>query len=272
MSGFRIDEAPAPETFVAGHRANFGGSMDGAEYAWWFNRTVGGPTADVWVYFDEDVAAAGSAVSYRMLATGELVAVMTGSWTDPAYRRRGLFRETIERSRELAALRGAQALLGFAAAVRTSIAPLSAVAARVADAWVLEPSDHDEPPPADPVPPVDELQEWFDRNRLGAHFAYDGDVFRQQLRLPQTDVRRLGESSWGMCNDGMLLAAISERAWDAAEAATAIERSGLTAYTTVPGIAARRKAAAAVFFVIPVGPAVPAALLGPLDFQAADRA
>jgi hypothetical protein len=274
MSRFLIDEAPDPATYIAGHRASFGGTMDAAEFAWWFRREVGGPAADLWLYLDGDIPAAGSAVSYRRLATGELVAVMTGSWTDPRYRRQGLHRDTISRSRDLAAARGAQALLGFAMARRESIAPLTAASELVADAWLVEGSGNGSAPLGDEHPTVAELHEWFHRHRLGAHFAYEPDVFREQLRLdlPETEVRRLGASCWGVCRDGMLLTAVSERPWEAPEVAATVERSGLAFYTTVRTIGERRRAADARFFVMQVGRPVPDALRGPLDFHAVDRA
>jgi hypothetical protein len=199
---------------------------------------------------------------------------MTGSWTDVAYRRRGLFVATIEESRAVAARRGACALLAFASADRASVRSLAAVSEVVHDAWLLDARGGVTTPPS--VAPPADLEAWFHEHRLGAGFAYRGPIFREQLRLddPQTSVHDLGDGYWAICRNGSVLAAVSAAPLDAEKLGASVEACGCRAYTTIAAVAHASSVPArpALVFVIAVGATVPDFLRSTLDFQAVDRA
>jgi hypothetical protein len=93
--------------------ADWGG---GREYRWEFAREVGAPPADLLVLRDAGALAAGSAVVYRTVRTGQgdcIVGVMSGSWTLPEARGRGAFSRVIVESRRLVAEHGGAALIAF---------------------------------------------------------------------------------------------------------------------------------------------------------------
>jgi hypothetical protein len=100
--------AADPGEWLAGANEAFSGWGDAATYAWAFRAG-----ADLLYLDGEDGRpVAGSALTYRTLTGAVPAAVMTGSWTLPAARRRGAFGRLLAESQRIAGERGA-VLLGF---------------------------------------------------------------------------------------------------------------------------------------------------------------
>lgn len=87
-------------------------------YRWCFERTAAGPAPERMVATDDSGDwIAGSAISYRTIRSDGkrlLAGVMTGSWTLPAARGKGLFPAMIQQTREQVRTQGGVAVLGFA--------------------------------------------------------------------------------------------------------------------------------------------------------------
>jgi hypothetical protein len=110
------------ERYLAGLNDCFPGWGDRAMYDWCFARTAGGPAPERMVFTDDDNEwVAGTGISFRtMRANGKrwLAGVMTGSWTLPAARGKGLFPAFIQETRRRVAHHGGVAVLGFAGDVQ----------------------------------------------------------------------------------------------------------------------------------------------------------
>lgn len=102
-------------------------------FRWAFRRAGSQWPADLFMIAQDADFAAGSALTYRRLrlANGELVkaACMTGSWTLPSARGRGLFSHVIEVSREIAARQGCAILTAYVTAANASARRLAAAGA-----------------------------------------------------------------------------------------------------------------------------------------------
>lgn len=91
-------------------------------YAWCFARLATGPAPERFVFTNEvGDWVAGTAISFRTIrANGKrwISGVMTGSWTLPAARGKGLFPQFIQETRKRVAHHGGVAVLGFAGDVQ----------------------------------------------------------------------------------------------------------------------------------------------------------
>lgn len=112
------------ETYLSALNQCFPGWGDHAHWAWCFDRSVAGRTADVLQAFASGSIVAGSAVTYRHVRRSDgavsLAGIMTGSWTLPAARGTGVFTRMIAASIDVAGTRGAGALLAFVTAANPS--------------------------------------------------------------------------------------------------------------------------------------------------------
>ena len=151
--------------YLDGLNLSFPGWGDARMFDWCFRRAVGAPPADLFVVEEEGVLIAGSAVTYRRLRRGdgavEPVGCMTGSWTLPAARGRGLFKQMIAVSLDQARAQGCRLLVGFGAAANASYSSLAAVAADVVEAAFLTSPDAGPERPALPEAPIGHAEAAF---------------------------------------------------------------------------------------------------------------
>ena len=114
--------------YLAGLNTCFPGWGGERRFDWCFRRTTDAPAADLFASFAGDRMVAGTAVTYRKvrLPRGETgtAAIMTGSWTLPEARGRGLFGQMVELSRRQARRQGCVMLLAFGAAANGSSSTL----------------------------------------------------------------------------------------------------------------------------------------------------
>ena len=119
--------------YLAALNECFPGWGDEAMFSWCFERIMAGHSADLLEVRDDGQLIAGSAISYRnvLLPGGEIVkaGIMTGSFTVPAARGRGLFSRMIDDS--LAAIRRRESamLLAFVTSTNGSCRRLAAAGA-----------------------------------------------------------------------------------------------------------------------------------------------
>jgi len=112
---------PAPEPTLSYLNACFPGWGDEQVFNWAFSRRMQGqpPSDYIWLS-DAEVILAGSGVSYREVLlpndVGITVGIMTGSWTLPAARGRGLFSRIIEESISITAARKGALLIAYVTA------------------------------------------------------------------------------------------------------------------------------------------------------------
>lgn len=134
---------PVAETRYDEHLAGLNRSFDnwGArDRLDWVLRPFGGQSHDVFAAVEPGGLVAGSIVSYRYVSSAdqaELVGIMTGSWTDPSARGRGMFTSMIEHSSMLARERGAVALLAFVTSDNASRRRLEAAGSVMVPTWYL---------------------------------------------------------------------------------------------------------------------------------------
>lgn len=284
----------AERAFLRGLQASFPGWGGPEDLRWWFRREVGGPVADLLLLLDGDHGpVAGAAVCHRLVrgledagAGAARVAILSGAWTDPRHRRQGCFRELIAHGREVAARRGAGALLAFAAAERASTPALTAAAAGVVGGWGLRTAGSAAPArPAAALasgrqPSAADLHRWF-AARPGAGMVYgDAARFAVQARLRRrgTVVVPAGPGHWAivegrggvarvhavLSEDGPLTAAGWADAF-AALAASPPVSAPLLGYTTRSDVAGGPDgdldASAASVFVLPAGDTDPTPFL-----------
>ena len=287
----------AERAFLRGLQASFPGWGGPEDLRWWFRREVGGPVADLLLLVDGDHGpVAGAAVCHRRVsglddagAGAARVAILSGAWTDPHHRRQGCFRELVAHGREVAARRGAGALLAFAAAERASTPALTAAAAGVVGGWGLRTAGS--AAPARPAaasafapgrrPSAADLHRWF-AARPGAGMIYrDAAQFAVQARLRRrgTVVVPAGPGHWAIVEGGggvaRVHAVVSEdgrltaAGWANAFAALAASPPAsvpLLGYTTrrevAGGLGGAVDASAASVFVLPAGDTDPAPFLG----------
>lgn len=180
----------------------------------WVLRPFGGQPHDVFAMREEGDLVAGSIVSYRFIASGaqtDLVGIMTGSWTDPAMRGRGLFSGMIDHSASLARDSGAVALLAFVTSENASRRRLEAAGSEMIPTWYVSTSVTGGESWTD-VDDVDDALRELDRARSSrgrehARFAYPGlDDLRWQLVGRSPDVRVVTSASGAL--------AVVERAGD----------------------------------------------------------
>lgn len=174
------------EAYLGGLARCFPGWGGTAAYAWCFRRDAGAGPADLLLADEAGQLIAGSALTYRLarLAGGaavERIACMTGSWTLPEARGRGVFRDIIATSREQAASRGCRLLLAFAAAANPSARALAAAGAQPVPAAYLRRAG---PKRAASKVPIEEALEAFARRSPrpnASRMVYPEGAWRGQL-------------------------------------------------------------------------------------------
>jgi GNAT superfamily N-acetyltransferase len=128
--------------YLEGLNACFPGWGGPESFDWCFRRTLGGPPADLFIVEEEGALIAGSAIVYRRaLRAGagapERLAIMSGSWTLPAARGRGIFKRMIQASRDRAGERGCGLLIAFAHGDNPSAYALAAAGATIVPSFYL---------------------------------------------------------------------------------------------------------------------------------------
>jgi len=130
---------------------------------------------------------AGSALTHRNVAlAGESttirVAIMTGSWTLPAARGRGLFSRMIDRSQEVARTRDARLLLAFVTTTNSSCGRLAAAGASMIPTFYCNGS----------------LSRPIQTPRLepAARFVYSDEEWRRQFLERPVSTRLITSDSW----------------------------------------------------------------------------
>ncbi len=106
----------------------------------WVLRPFDGQAPDIFAAERGGELVAGSIVSYRVVAQADAtsrVAIMTGSWTDPHMRGRGMFSAMIEHSAALAREQGAVALLAFVTSDNASRRRLEAAGSILIPTWYV---------------------------------------------------------------------------------------------------------------------------------------
>lgn len=258
-SRFALNPPGVEAAFLRGLQASFPGWGGAAQFRWWFRREVGARPADLLALLDGDEMIAGAAVSYRRFDTcaasgaaserARLLAILGSAWTAPGHRRRGSFATLVDRARAVAAERGAEALLAFAARGRASTRALERAAeARIESWWLRHRGAPARPPrePRGPGPCAQQLRRWFHEHRPAAGFVYPtAAVFAEQARLadPRTAVVTVRGRLWSIVAGGLVLAVVDgEGRLEPAGAAVELAELGrargeLDAYTTNPELA-----------------------------------
>ena len=136
-----VDSEQVAEDYLRALNLCFPGWGGAAKFDWCFRRAAGGPAADLLVAQEEGRIVAGSALTYRRASARgvgpELVACMTGSWTLPEARGRGLFSAMIDASRACAEARGCSLLLAFTTDSNPSCRALRAAGATGQESWYV---------------------------------------------------------------------------------------------------------------------------------------
>jgi hypothetical protein len=178
-----------------------------AQFAWAFERCVGGPRADLMVLRENGELLAGSAVTYRTLTTGSrkmLVGIMTGSWTLPEARGRGCFGKIIEESVLMTTSHGGGALLAFVTQDNASYRRLRDAGSRLfPTTYVFSPEGVSIPGaalPEDPNPEAKLMEMCHATAGARSHVLYARDEWRSQFlaREGPTRVLRLGDLGWAV--------------------------------------------------------------------------
>jgi GNAT superfamily N-acetyltransferase len=120
MSSFQLNPAGVDGEYLECLNTAFGKWGDRRQFDWYYRRDTTFPPADLLVFREHGKLAAGSGVTYRRVRLPDdeemIVGIITGSWTLPEHRGKGLFSRLIERSRQQAERKGAKLLLAFVTA------------------------------------------------------------------------------------------------------------------------------------------------------------
>lgn len=139
----RIEVNPAGvrEGFLRSLNVCFPGWGDAHKYAWYFEPRPDAPAPDLLVVWIEGQLAAGTGLTYRSLRGPDdepgSAAILTGSWTDPAFRGQGLFARLVEEARRHARARGNDHLLAFVRDDNPSMRGLLRAGARLIPTFYL---------------------------------------------------------------------------------------------------------------------------------------
>jgi hypothetical protein len=179
-----IIDPPDHGRYLAHLNACFPGWGDLRLYSWAYERVVGAPEPQRLIFTDDTGAwIAGSGVVYRQIQIGSkrtLAGIMTGSWTMPVARGRGLFSRFIEESRTRVREHGGAVLLAFVTETNASCRRLEAAGSRMVPTWYAV-GDSElalETAPVEEVQATDDVvAELFERRRVrvtaaSAAFAY----------------------------------------------------------------------------------------------------
>ena len=178
-----VNPSNVEDEYLSGLNRSFGHWGDRSLYQWDFEREVGARRADLMVLRDQGRIVAGSAVSYRTVRDRDdefLIGIMSGSWTLPEARGRGVFSRVIGESRRLVTSRDGTVLIAFVTHDNASRRRLVAAGCLEVPTWYVA-SNADTPLPADapkvePDPATGEelfhaYRRWQEEG-TGAHVVY----------------------------------------------------------------------------------------------------
>jgi GNAT superfamily N-acetyltransferase len=201
MREVRYNDVELDEAYLDGLNACFGGWGDQTHFTWVFERSSGSHPPDRMAIIDDGEFLAGSGISYRVVrlpnGASMHVGIMTGSWTLPAARGRGVFTTIIEESRQRATDHGCALLLAFVTHDNPSRRALERAGSAMFPTWYvfgapdgLEPT----PPAVSVVHDLDDQREARDAAlRRFVRFAYPtAEAFQGQFvhRPSPVEVRR----------------------------------------------------------------------------------
>ncbi len=173
---------------------------DEALFDWAFLRCDSLPTPEIFTFREEEKYRAGSALTWRRLRVGDRVltaGIITGSWTAPEMRGRGLFSAMIRASLNSVREQGADLLAAFVTASNGSFRCLAAAGAQLIPAWYLF---GEESTTNSSSLPVEECPTDWDvlyRTRAATSLLYTRKEFEQQYGADPSGLRhvRVGNES-----------------------------------------------------------------------------
>jgi GNAT superfamily N-acetyltransferase len=129
------------EEFLRGLNSSFSNWGGADRFAWAFRRSAGAGAPDLLTLAAEGRLVSGTGISYRVVegpgAQPFTIGILTGSWTLPAFRRRGAFSRLIEAARQRCGERGARCLLAFTTHWNPSFTALRAAGSVIQETWYL---------------------------------------------------------------------------------------------------------------------------------------
>lgn len=194
----------AAPAYLAGLNACFPGWGDERMFDWCFRRRVGGPAADLYVAAEQGRLVAGCALTYRRVRRAggetELMGCITGAWTLPEARGRGLFARLADRLSDRARDKGIPLVGAWGAAGNASYSTMVRRSDPVIEAAFLTSAGGDPGPPGNLVG-GDEASEAFAARTYPtrtAHIVYEADDWRGQMldRPAPCEAVRLASGHW----------------------------------------------------------------------------
>jgi GNAT superfamily N-acetyltransferase len=159
MHEVTLNDESSATTYLDGLNRCFPGWGDRQRFDWVFSRSCGSHPPDRFLVTDEvGEVLAGTGTSYRKLALASAavvdVGIMTGSWTLPAARGRGIFATLIEESRRRCQELGCALLLAYVTHDNPSRRALERAGSAMFPTWYLHGAPADLAPVAEPAEPV----------------------------------------------------------------------------------------------------------------------
>jgi GNAT superfamily N-acetyltransferase len=141
MREVRYNDLELDQAYLAGLNACFGSWGDQTQFAWVFERSSGSHPPDRMAIVDDGEFLAGSGISYRLVClpngASMHVGIMTGSWTLPAARGRGIFTTIVDESRQRASDHGCGVLLAFVTHDNPSRRALERAGSAMVPTWYM---------------------------------------------------------------------------------------------------------------------------------------
>lgn len=216
--GIEVNPPGIREAYLRSLNQCFPGWGDANKYAWYFEPRADAPPPDLLVVWNGAQLAAGTGLTYRALHGPDddtrLAAILTGSWTDPAFRGQGLFTRLVEESRDHARALGYDHLLAFVRNDNPSMKGLLRAGARLIPAFHLRGGSQgtgpDGPLLSAASPPRSLATAWSRFRKRGANsfrFAYnDASSFAAQFFERHSETVELSDERGGMAivqNEGL---------------------------------------------------------------------
>ena len=218
MSSFHINPPGVDREYLECLNTAFGNWGDSRRFRWHFRRATSFPAADILVFREGGKLTSGSGITYRRLRLPDDeeigVGIITGSWTLPQHRGKGLFSRIVESSVEQAERKGAKLLLAFVTADNVSCRKMRKFGALLFPSFYLVSTESTPHPKADStfelIEPdeniVAEVFEKFSASGKGlARFAYpSAPDFRGQFfeRPNQTQLLSSGNGDFAVVEKG----------------------------------------------------------------------